>query len=57
MLAAEKDSFIWPTTLPLSEHDFSLHKGAFWDALCLWYGWRASLLPSGCVCVWQAILS
>ena len=38
------------TALPLSEHGFVLHKGAFRDALCLRYGWRPPLLPSSCVC-------
>ena len=38
------------TALPLPEHDFALHKGAFRDALCLWYGWLPPLLPSSCVC-------
>jgi len=47
---AEKGSSSWLTALPLSEHGFSLHKGAFRDALCLRYGWRPPLLPSNCVC-------
>ena len=29
-LASEKGSFTWLTVLPLSEHGFALHKGAFW---------------------------
>ena len=40
----------WLTALPLEEHGFALHKGAFRDALCLRYEWRPPLLPSQCVC-------
>ena len=36
--------------LPIQEHGFALHKGAFRDALCLRYGWQPNLLPSTCVC-------
>ena len=51
MLAStEKGASNWLTTLPIDEHGFSLHKGAFRDALCLRYGWRTSHLPSHCVC-------
>jgi len=50
LLATEKGSSSWLTTFPLFEHGFSLHKGAFWDSLCLHYGWRPPLLPSSCVC-------
>jgi len=40
----------WLTTLPLSEHGFSLHKGAFQDAVCpIWLA-TTFLLPSGCMC-------
>ena len=34
-LASEKGSSTWLTVLPLSEHGFALHKGAFHDALAL----------------------
>ncbi len=40
----------WLTALPISEHGFDLHKGAFRDALCLRYGWQPPLLPAHCVC-------
>ena len=38
------------STLPITEHGFALHKGAFRDALCLRYGWHPQHLPSHCVC-------
>ena len=44
-LSNEMGSSSWLTALPLSEHDFILHKGAFRDPLCLRYGWRPPLLP------------
>ena len=39
-LASEKGASSWFTTLPIAEHGFCLHKGAFCDALCLRYNWR-----------------
>ena len=50
MLSSEKGSSSWVAAVPLSDHGFCLHKGAFRDALCLQYGWRPPLLPSNCVC-------
>ena len=47
---SEKGASSWLTVLPISEHGFALHKGAFRDALCLRYGWRPPHLPSHCVC-------
>ena len=38
-LSVEMGSSSWLTALPLSEHGFVLHRGAFRDALCLRYGW------------------
>ena len=35
MLSSEKGSSSWVAALPLSDHGFCLHKGAFRDALCL----------------------
>ena len=49
-LAQEKGASIWLSSLPLNEHGFSLHKGAFRDALALRYGWQLSNLPKECVC-------
>ena len=49
-LESEKGSSTWLMTLPIMEHKFALHKGSFRDALCLWYGWQPSRLPSHCVC-------
>ena len=36
--------------LPNEEFGFSLHKGAFVDALALRYRWELSLIPTHCVC-------
>ena len=49
-LAREKGSSSWLTALPLKEHGFTLHKGAFADALALRYGWTPSKIPTNCVC-------
>ena len=48
--STEKGTSSWLSTLPIEEHGFTLHKGAFRDALCLRYGWRPPLLPSHCAC-------
>jgi hypothetical protein len=41
-LAQEKGASIWLTTLPLQEHNFTLHKGPFResDTIASRYGWR-----------------
>ena len=49
-LAQEKGSSSWLTALPLEEHNFTLHKGAFRDALSLRYGWLPLNIPSSCAC-------
>ena len=49
-LAKEKGASTWLTALPLVEHGFTLHKGAFHDALALRYGWTSSEMPSMCTC-------
>lgn len=49
-LARERGSSSWLTALPLGEHGFSLHKGAFADALALRYGWVPSRTPTSCAC-------
>jgi hypothetical protein len=38
-LAEEKGASAWLDTMPIDEHGYSLHKGAFRDALALGYGW------------------
>ena len=38
------------SSLPVEEHGFALHKGAFRDALSLRYGWLPSGLLVHCVC-------
>ena len=37
-LASEKGASNWLSILPLQEHNFSLHKTAFHDAVALRYG-------------------
>ncbi len=49
-LASEKGVSSWLTTLPIEEHGFTLHKGAFHDALALRYGWNPSQTPTNCAC-------
>ena len=49
-MASEKGASIWVVALPIAEHNFTLHKGSFRDALCLRYGWKPSRMPSHCVC-------
>ena len=49
-VSKEKCASIWLSALPIAEHGFALHKGAFRDALCLRYGWRPPILPANCVC-------
>ena len=49
-LATEKGASTWLTVLPLMEYGFTLHKGAFHDALALRYGWTPSEMPSKCAC-------
>ena len=49
-LSQEKRASSWLTTLPIEEYGFSLHKGAFRDALALRYGWSPPHIPSNCVC-------
>uniref|UniRef100_A0A1X7TW94 Uncharacterized protein n=1 Tax=Amphimedon queenslandica TaxID=400682 RepID=A0A1X7TW94_AMPQE len=48
--ASESGASSWLTALPIKEHSFALHKGAFHDALCLRYGWTPLYLSSHCVC-------
>jgi len=49
-VSSEKGASTWLNTLPIADHGFTLHKGAFRDALCLRYGWHPEQLPSRCVC-------
>ena len=49
-VSSEKGASSWLSTLPIAEHGFALHKGAFRDTLCLRYGWHPTNLPSHCVC-------
>ena len=49
-LATETGASNWLTTIPLDRYGFTLHKGAYRDALCLRYGWLPPQLPTHCVC-------
>ena len=49
-LAEEKGACSWLTSLPIEEFGFTLHKGAFHDALALRYDWQPSRCPSNCAC-------
>lgn len=50
VLAQEKGSSTWLTTLPLDDYGFALTKSDFRDALCLRYGWEPARLPAICAC-------
>ena len=50
LAASEEGAPAWLTTLPIAEHGFSLHKGAFRDALALRYGWPLKFFAEKCVC-------
>jgi hypothetical protein len=49
-LAQEKGASSWLSALPREEFGFTLHKGAFRDALALRYGWPPSNTPTSCAC-------
>jgi len=49
-LAQEKGASSWLSTLPLDEFGFTLHKGAFRDAIALRYGWQPLHTPITCAC-------
>ena len=49
-LAQENGASNWLTALPIEEFGFTLHKGAFRDALALRYGWCPTMTPSHCAC-------
>ena len=48
-LYSEKGASSWLSVLPISDHGFALHKGAFHDAMFLRYNWQPPNLPSHCV--------
>ncbi len=50
-LASQPGASSWLTTLPIKEHGFCLHKGAFADAIALRYGWIPTKTPTHCDCV------
>ena len=49
-LAQERGASSWLTSLPLKEFNLCLHKGAFWDAIALRYGWQPQNTPTHCSC-------
>ena len=49
-LAQVKGASSWLTSLPIEEFGFTLHKGAFHDALALRYNWSPQQVPSTCGC-------
>ena len=48
--ANKKGASAWLTALPIEEHGFALHKGAFRDALALRYGWPLKFCAEKCLC-------
>ena len=48
--AKEKGASSWLSVLPLDDHNFSLHKGAFKDAIYLHYGWKLPNTSIKCSC-------
>ena len=49
-LAQEKGASSWLNAHPIEEYCFTLHKGAYRDALALRYGWQPNAIPSHCAC-------
>ena len=49
-LTQEKGASNWLTALPIEEHGFTLHKGAYRDALALRYGWQPNAIHYHCTC-------
>lgn len=49
-LASQPGASSWLTSLPIKEHGFCLHKGAFVDAMALRYGWAPTKTPTHCAC-------
>ena len=49
-MAQERGASSWLTSLPIEEFNFTLHKGAFHDAIAIRYGWSPSRMPKHCDC-------
>ena len=49
-LAQESGASAWLTSLLIEEFGFTLHKGAFHDALAIRYNWPPQHAPSFCTC-------
>ena len=50
LCAKERGASSWVTALPIDDHGFFLHKGAFHDAVCLRYDWSLQNMPLYCSC-------
>ena len=50
LAAQEKGASSWLVAIPIERLGFKLHKGAFWDAMCLRYGWLIRHAPEKCRC-------
>ena len=50
IVAQEKGVSSWVTAIPVDRAGFTLHKGAFRDALALRYNWPLHHLPQRCTC-------
>ena len=49
-LIQEPGSSYWLNTIPLEDHNYTLNKQEFWDAIRLRYNWPIPNLPSRCAC-------
>ena len=46
----EPGSSHWLNTIPLEDHNYTLNKQEFWDAIRLRYNWPIPNFPSRCAC-------
>ena len=50
LLSQEKGASSWLSSLPIQEHGFTPHRGAFHDALAVHYSWTPKEIPVECTC-------